>query len=306
MHNIELPFGVTYNTAKHVEVSIVARSLLANEALIKESAKLLEKVLDGTTVEVTSVRVGELTNGSPLKELLFIGLFFAFQDDLEKDVPDLIAHLTGTAIPEQYTTVVTVLSMIVAISVIDTTVKKFFPGKEMKALKADYEGKLDALCKLCEKSKEEIDTIVKESIGNNVRKRLIVAALDFFLPAKKEGAVSIHGLGDNTISEESVAEIPTELDYLADETQDSYEISGAIVDIHRSDRDSNDAGWRAIIESVSPKKMRMELSPSISAAEVYGKTTIIADVIVVEEKQQDGEYVPKTYHVMKILGDEPE
>ena len=304
MPEISLPHEIIYGTERDVEVAIVAKSLLANEVLIKESAKILEGIIDGITVNVTRVRVGEITNGSPLKELMWVGVFFAFQDQLEQEVPKLFTEITGVSVSTEYTALLTVTVMLVAISIIDQASKKFFPGRDTKALKKDYQEKLQVLAELCDKDPAEIDSLVNESLGNNLKNRLIATALDFFSPSKTEGSAPIYGTGGHNISGEAVAEVPSDLDYLIEEAQEIYEVKDVVVDIHRADRDSNKAGWRAIINAVGNEKVRMELSPEINPASVYGKTTIRADVIVVQEKQPNGQYIIKMYHVMQIINDD--
>lgn len=304
MPKISLPHEITYGTERDVEVSVIAKSLLANEQLLLESAKIIESLFDGISLQVTRVSVREITNGSPLKELLWVGLFIAFQEELEQEVPKMFTELTGVTVASEYTTLLTVAVMLVAISVVDTAVKRFFPGRELAALKRDYQDKLNALAILCDRDPDEIDTLVKDSVGNKLRQKLISTALDFFAPARREGAAPINGSGGHNISGDAVLEVPSDLDYMVQDAQDVYELEDVVVDIHRSDRDSHKAGWRAIIESVSDEKVRMELSPTIDPASVYGKTEIRADVMVVQEKQQTGDYTTKMYHVMRIVADD--
>ena len=90
---------------------------------------------------------------------------------------------------------------------------------------------------------------------------------------------------------------------LSDGESETLLLESATVEIHRSDRDSNVSGWRAIIRAVSDKKVRAELSPEISPAVLYPQIEVTGDVLVVQERNNDGDLVPKTYHLLSVSED---
>lgn len=300
MHRIELPHIITYQTVTHVDVEIVARSLLANAELAKESVALLDRLCKGATFQVTSTRVNALTNSSPLKEYLVLALFVTYQEELESTVLPLLESLLRIDIPERNAAIVTVLTMLVAANVIEQTIQRIFPGKDTRALQAVLSQKIDVAADLLTLPREELDAIIKDRTDNPFPKRLVEAALGFFAPAMQDGGVVILGIGGHEISEDAVREVPTGLDFLADEDKRSYPLDDVVVDIHRSDRDSVDSGWRGIVKDVSDKKIRLQLSPMIDPEDLYGKKLIRADVVVIEEKQIDGRFYPAVVHVMTL------
>jgi len=300
MKQIGLPHEVVYETASDVDIRVVARSLLANAELIEFSSTLLSELMGGITVTVTNIRVQELSNSSPLKELLWIGLFVAFQEDLQENVPEIVEQLFQVQIPEQYQAVLTVSIFILAIAITDQAIQRLFPGKDVANLKRELESKIQKLADLVGRDKEDVQRLVDDSVSNSLRRKLVQAALNFFQPAQQDEGVSIRGYGDTSISAEAVREVPTDLDYLVDEKKRSSPMKNVTVDIHRSDRDSNESGWRGIVEDVSDKKIRLQLSPSISPEDLYGKKLVRADILVIEEKQEDGHFEPVLIHLTEI------
>ncbi len=300
MPRVELPHEITYCTVSHVDVNVVAKSLVANAELINEAAALLSVIFNGVSIEVRDIRVAELSNGSPLRELLYVGLFLAYQEDLQRGVPRLLEKLLGVDVPDSYSALLTVGVMIMAIEIIHQAVKRLFPGKDIEKLRKSLKQKTAALAQLSGKSVEEIDRLVTAQAEKNFQAKLVNATLNFFSPAMQDQGVLISGGGGYEISDEAVREVPTDLDYQMLETRTTKEISNALVDIHRSDRDSTESGWRGIVKEVSDKKIRLQLSPEIDPQTLYGKTLIRADVVVVQEKQASGESLPTSIHIMSI------
>lgn len=121
---------LTYTTAGDVPVEVVARSLIANERLIRESLRVIESSSPGSEISAVRVRVSSLSNASPLKQVFAVALFVAFQKDLEREVPSLIEKLTGHTVPEQFSTLVTVLVIMVAMAVDQSRIagcSEFYP-----------------------------------------------------------------------------------------------------------------------------------------------------------------------------------
>lgn len=297
MQRIELDHQVTYNTETHVEVSVVARALLASEALIKESVSLLDNLFPEASFSISDMRVENLSNNSPLKEILTVGVFMAFQDDLERQVPHLVEGLLGAQVSSDHKTLVTVGVIITAICVIDQIVQRLFPGKDIKELKGTYERQLKEASKLTGKSIEDIDAYLRANIGGKLKGRLAKAALEFFLPAKQDGGVAIIGSGGQLVSEAAIREIPHDVDFAELDKRRFYELDDVSVDIHRSDIDSNSQGWRGAIDEVSEKILKIELFPEISPRDLYGKTGVTADVLIIEEQDAEGEWSPKVIHI---------
>jgi hypothetical protein len=298
---ITLKHSLTYTTERDVPVSIVAKSLLANERLIQESVRLLGDFSDELEIHKINVRVSQLSNESPLKEMLSIGVFFAFQENLEEEVPELINLLTGVNVPDNADTLVTVLVILTSVYVIDATLERFFPGKSASALEAQCKDLINELSVMLKLQPSEVEEALKKRFTQGKSKSLFNKARDFFIPAMSEPKAEIVA-GNRRIERKVISEIPTEIDFAQEETKNTYDLHSVDIEIHRADIDYVNQGWVAIIEEVTDRRIKMVLAPEIEPATVYGKKNIIGDIVVVEEKQLDGDYIVKEYHLSKIIG----
>lgn len=293
---IKLYHSLEYTTKGVVPVHLVADSLLANERLIHESLRLLEGI--DRNLHITGiVSVENLSNASPLRELLAIAVFLEYQEDLEKQVSDVMQILTGHV---GSNTIVTVLVFLVAIYIIDAAIERFMPSKSSKAIKAEYEEKKLLVSRLLNISPEKLDEIVNKQFCEGKQKSLFGRVIRFFAPAKIEPNTKILSNNDIVISAEAIQEIPTNIDFSRVDENNSYDLDAAMIEIHRADRDENKHGWRAVIRAVSEKKVRMELDSRISPDALYGKKRLLGDVTVIEKLQDHGDYEVKVYYLREV------
>lgn len=293
--------SLTYTTEGLVPVHLVAKSLLANERLIHESLRLLEGLDENFKISSIKVSVAKLSNESPLKEFMAIAIFGIYQKDLEKEMPQFIQTLTGYHVPDGQVTIVTVLVFLVALYLIDAAMERLIPGKSVKAIKAEYEEKKHLAAKLLNVPHELIEEAVNARFDKGRNKSLINKVYEFFSPAKIESGTEIIASNDVKIQLSAIQEIPSALDVEQLEASSSYPLDAVLVEIHRADRDENKHGWRAIIQDVSDKKVRMELDTSIRPEDLYGKKILRGDVMVVEELQDSGDYQTKAYHLLRVI-----
>lgn len=302
---LALRHALTYTTTADVPVEIVARSLVANERLIHEALRVLESSAPGVQISAVRVRVDSLSNASPLKQAFAVALFMTFQKDLEQEVPAIIEKLTGQHVPEAFDTLVTVLVLMIAMAVVTAAVERVFPGKEIKKLKKEFEQKLDILATTTGLDRGQILGAINQAVTRPGEKTLLKKAAEFFMPAKLErGAAILIGAGEG-VSAEAIGEIPDDINVAPDGSSAAYDLNGVVIDIHRSDRDQGKHGWRAVIESISERKVRLEFAADIEAAPLYGKTAIVGDVTVMEGLGESGELEAKTYFVRKIVQPDP-
>jgi len=295
---INLSHGVTYQIRDNAPVSDVAASLLANEKLIYFAAEILEGCVEGLSVDVSKIKVKEVSNSSPLKELLAFAIVVKYQDDLDKEVPDLIRNLTGLDVPDSYDSLVTVLVMIAAIYAVDGVYRKIFPGKVPNALEAEYAKHTKAASDVMDISPEKVRASVDAKLGKKKLPSLIKAGIDFIRPSKRENA-TIEGLGGHEIGSDAIREVPRDVDFLI-EDEASYTIENVTIDVHSQDRDYHRKGWAAVVKSVSDKRLKMDLIPSIDPDSLWGKTKIVGDIVVMQKKDDNGDYVPKSFYLTSV------
>jgi hypothetical protein len=195
---------------------------------------------------------------------------------------------------------VTVLVLLTAIYIIDTAVERLFPGKEVKRLKEEYEIKLLELARMTGLDRKVIEESLKHRLSEGKLKSLVKKAYEFFAPAKAEPDAEILVKDEVVIPRDVIDEIPSGIDVAQMEAKNVYELTDVEIEIHRSDIDFTQSGWIAVIDEVSDKRKKLVLSPELTPAKLFGARKIKGDVMVVEEVSEDGEYVIKEFHLMKL------
>jgi hypothetical protein len=295
---IALRHHVTYGTKNDVPISVVARSLVGNERMFRESLRLLELAHSGLKVGAISIKVAELTNSSQFSEVLVATLVVTFQEDLTEEVPDLIQKLLGVNVPDNMDTFVSLLVTGTVLYTIGAAVERLMPGRSAKKIMAEYESKKDRLSELTGIDKAVIERYASDRLVG--RQGLLDKALDFFAPAKLEPGASILLPSGETIGPDLVSEIPYRAEFDDADLQDHYELSGVEIRFHRSDMDEKKYGWRAVVPAVSEKKVRAELGSQVDSASLYGVRAAVGDVIVHEGRGAHGNIEVKRYEIVSV------
>ena len=295
-----MPHGVTYSTQGDVPVAIVVRSLMANEKLMYDAVSILDEIFEGFQVELSSVKVKEVSNSSPLKEILAGIIIVTFQDDLKKEIPSFIEGLLGIDVPSNYETILTVITMVIAVYSISTLYSRIFPSKDATELKREYDRKLQEASDLLKITSTDLKIIIEDK-GESKLQSWTKAATDFFSPAKLEGSVLVTGNGGYEISQRAIEEIPNQLDLVQEQVTGQYLLDNMDIELHSWDSDYIRKGWAGIIQSESSKRIKMHLSPEIDQSELIGKTKIKGNVLVETKKQENGDFIPIIYHLINVI-----
>ncbi|MAE50734.1 MAG: hypothetical protein CMH27_02880 [Micavibrio sp.] len=302
MPDINLSHSLTYNIQGNASISDVASSLLANEQMIKYAFDILEECIDGFCVTDINIKLKKVTHESPLREILAYSLVVAFQKDLEEEVPPIIEGLLNIEITDDYNSLVTVITMLVAIYGVSTVCKKIFPDKKQVNLDDDYERLVYIAGDQINISPDKIEKAIEKKFSAGHLRPLQKASLDFFKPSKREGA-RIVGADGNYISEGAVMECPSEVDLSGEDDLDMYPLQNVEIEIRATDKDSKKQGWAAIVNDVTKKRLKMHIYPTISVGEIIGEDRIRGNIIVVNKKDANGDYLPKMYHLVELLNE---
>jgi hypothetical protein len=300
MTEIRLPLSITYETEGITPVGDVIEALKALDALTKDAVSVLPSLIDGLRVEKCSLNVRSLTQESPLRELFFISLFFAFQEDLENEVPAMIEDLFKVTVSDNYDTIVTVAVLAIAFygaGIAIDAVKKTFTDSLPRT---QFEDLIQVLAAETGKPAKDIRDIIQARFGKPASaKRLAGAAKSLFLPSQKDGNAPV--LFDRKrVSSETIREIP----YPGDSDQktdfDRYQPHQSIkLELHAQDRDRAATGWAAIAGEISDQRLKVRVMEPVEPAELWGVDEIVADIVVVSKLTSDG-YVPAEIQITHV------
>jgi hypothetical protein len=303
MAEYRLPHEIYYDTKEPVSVPDVIESLLGTESILTEIGPLLETCIPGITVERIQVTIKEITEGS-LKEVVWAAIFIAFQSDLEKEVPDLLQELFGTKIGHDYPTITTVFFLLLLFYGADFVYHRLSGLAEGSAIRSQLNGLIREVSEHCKMPEDRLRGILAERYGHGRMRSLVRATLRVFRPSKQHNNSSIR-IGGRPIGADVVAEVPGDAQMLEyDDAPKTKPLENVEIELHAQDIDHTKSGWAAIIPSFSKERMRMEIYPPIRPIDIYTKTKIRGDVIVVSKFNKNNEEVPSICYLVR-LKDQP-
>jgi hypothetical protein len=86
-----------------------------------------------------------------------------------------------------------------------------------------------------------------------------------------------------------------------DEPPHPKPMHGVEIELHAQDMDYVKQGWAAIIPSLSKQRIRLELSPPIRPIDIYTKSKIKGDVIILFRETKSGEQEPYLCQLTRIV-----
>jgi hypothetical protein len=250
------------------------------------------------------VLVREISQESPLRELFIVGPIATFQIDLEKDVPAVIDQLTGSHIPEQYNSIVALIFCIVAFYGISFIYSQVNRGAFSKHIRDMFEDCTKELSKETGLSEEKITSILQAKYGKSRLRVLAHSALNLFSPSKRNrnAPVIIDG---RRIGSDIIADIPSDTQIDSAEIPETVKAFEDVqIELHAQDMDHSKQGWAAVVPKIGNKRLRMEIYPPIRPEEIYTKTRLRGDIMLVSRKKADGTYQPAMFHLLNITDSE--
>ena len=77
-------------------------------------------------------------------------------------------------------------------------------------------------------------------------------------------------------------------------------LSDVEIEIHAQDVDSARQGWAATIPGHVDKRKKMQIFPPVKPDDIWTKERVRGDVVIVSERQDDGELLPTMIHLLRI------
>jgi hypothetical protein len=297
-----LPHQVSYDVAGHIQVSIIAESLIANGSLAMEAAFLLEALIPGFVVERAEVSVRRVSHESPLQQSFIVAIVAAFQPDMVRDVPLIFKDLTSIELPHRYDTILTVVVLMIAVHGISKAIERLFPARKTDKIDDNFKTLTIVAGDLIQATPGEIEAAVRGRLADKKQTKLTKAIRNFFAPTiGKEGA-SIVG-GGSEISSRALAQIPNfstaEAESESDASESVFENDQRII-IHAMDRDRGKVGWAGHIPALFEERVPMKLDKTIDPEALFTKTEITGDVLIEYDIAEDGKKTPTQFHLLRL------
>lgn len=297
---IQFPHEFVYETAETADIADVIASLLGAEQLIRETAPLLQGCLQGVSIQKINVSVRSISQESPLRETLFVAMFLVYQKDLEHGVSVLSEQIIGSPIPAEFKTIATIAFCLLLYHGADFIFSQVNKNSFSKKIRAQSESLATELADECGISKERVQTILEKQYGKSRLRTIAQSALSFVAPSKRHNNVPIL-IGGRRIDSDIIKEIPSESQIESADVPDiARPHNNVLIDLHAQDVDRTKSGWAAVIPEISPRRLKMEIYPPIRPEDLYTKTRIRGDVMLISNKKTDGSYQPTTFHLINI------
>lgn len=301
--DITIPHTVVYDFDGRASVAEVAKSLVAQERLVREALRVLEEVFPNLTIEASRIEFRGATQNSPFTTNMSALIVAVYASELGEDMPDIIQTLFGYDVPDSYDSIVSVLVLLIAIWGIDWVRQKIFPGKKEKELTAERDRLLEQASNRASVTQDQMEEAIEKALKKHKRS-VMKAAADFFEPAKKHKARAVKA-ANAEVGEKALEAMPSDIDLAQYEPPAEFEqLEGVTVHFRAHDLDKNKA-WAATIDEVSSNRRPLHLAPDVRPEQLFDKKEIKGDVLVTSQLDVNGEYVPYLYYLQKVYDDEP-
>ena len=297
--------SITYDFDDQATIPEIAASLLANERFIKEAFAVLEVCQPGLEISNLRIRLSEVAQRSPLKEIITAAVVFGFQEDLEEEVPEFIKALTGIDIPDKYDAMITVVVVAVSLWGILSLIERVTKEKKAPATEAAYNRVTNVAGDLIQVNGDIVRGAITERLSGKRKRATIKGARDLLMPAKKHNARSIETGAGLSVEKDVIDEMPSEIDeQLFEPNMEEYDLPNARVSLRAHDLDRAKAGWAGVISDISDKRVKIQIDPSVPSENLFTKEEVLADVRVYRMENDDGEMEPYLYVIQEIHSDE--
>ncbi len=302
--DVTLWHGIEYDVDAPVAVEDLIKSLEANAKLLHRSADLLADLFPGLKFEPKQISVVRLSQESPLTELFAYATVMAYQKELEKEVPHLIEQLTGIHVSGDYSTLVTVVVMLIAVHGIAKAFDALFPGRDKTAITETHESLVQKVATMTGVAASRIRDALNVLFTGRQHRGTILASQKVFAPARGQVRASIRTRETHDILvppeavslAQSAAGIPYE-GSPADETPKTaaeFHRNVKII-LHAMDKDRKKLGWAGHVPSVFDDRIPMHLEKSQNPETIFGKSEITGDILLTREEDENGDMQPKEF-----------
>jgi hypothetical protein len=295
---VRFPYQIFYEVPADVPVADAIESLLGAERLLLDIGPLLERLIPELEVQVR-VYVREVSQHS-LREVLLTALFITYQKDLEKEVPDLVNKLFGADLSE-HRTITAILFMVLLYYGAEFVYKLVNKTTEHSRLRHELDGLAHEVAQKFNVTEDRVKQILEERYSSRPRINLLgKAALRVFAPSKRQNN-SAMAIENRRIEPRIIEEVPSDARALEmDEPPDMEPVENVRIELHAQDVDRAKTGWAAIIPEVSPNRLRMQIYPPLKPEDIYTKTEVVGDVILVSRRNESGNMEPYMFHLVRV------
>lgn len=293
---------IYYSNKDLVPIKDVAESLLALEAIIRQSPDVLEAMFPDTKIESIEIYINELKSDSIWEDIV---VKFIFGNQQRFD--ELIANVRERIGMDNIMNNPQLLSSIILVMILGSVA--YHLGKDKSASpqqKATIEANNNTIIQIgagmVELNPEDFKAIIDSAIKD--KDKLAKNAIKVVNPAKRdpEASITFNGNDKLRINNESVKAIPRSIQEPENEEfiEDYKNIE---LEIRAIDLDSTKRGWAVVVPDLHKKRVRLQLDPTVDPEDLFDKRKVNADVTVIFGHDKEYNKIPKLVFLRKIIFD---
>jgi hypothetical protein len=295
-----LTHSILFDFDGHASVAEVAKSLIAQEQLLKDAISIIEECFPRLKIDRVELLVRSVEQNSPLREVFVAIVVAAYGPELGEEVPDIVKQVLGIDISSRYDGVVSILVLLVVIYGFDWLVRRIFASRDDKKLEDERKRLIEAVAKEMNLNEVQVTEAVNRALGKR-QKSVIKSAIDIFRPARRLGARKIEvGGGVASVEQDIIKRFPSEAEMAQFEPETDVKLLEGVTILFRAhDLDKNEK-WAATIEEVSPQRKPLHVAPSIDVKKLFDRRQVVGDVLVNYMADDEGQLQPKLYYLQSV------
>lgn len=291
---------IYYSNKELVPIKDVAESLLALEAIIRQSPDVLEAMFPGTKIQSVEIYINELKSDSIWEDVV---VKFIFGNQQKFD--EFIANVRERIGMDNIMNNPQLLSSIILVMILSGGA--YYLGKDKSASpqqKATIEANNNTIIQIgagmIELNSEDFKALIDSAIKD--KDKLAKNAIKVVNPAKRdpEASITFNGNEELRINNESVKAMPRSIQEPEDEEfiEDYKNIE---LEIRAIDLDSTKRGWAVVVPDIHKKRVRLQLDPTVDPEDLLDKRKVNADVTVIFGHDKEYNKIPKLVFLREII-----
>lgn len=286
-----------------VPISELADSLLALDAIIRQSPELLEAIFPGTKIQSVDVYLDELRSDSIWEDVV-VKFIFGSQKKLDAFISTVRERVGMGGLMNNPQLLSSILLAMILVGGAYYLGKEHSATDEEKArIQANNNTIINIGADILEMEADDLRAIIDGAIKD--KDKLAENAARVIKPAKRDPKATIT-FGDNTelrIDAETIRAIPDSLPESEDnETIEDY--NNVEIEIRATDRDKTKTGWAVVVPRLGSKRIRMQVDRRVDIETLSRERTIVGNITVMFRSNKENQRVAKLVFLREVVVDE--
>lgn len=293
---------IYYSNKELIPIKDVAESLLALEAIIRQSPDVLEAMFPGTKIQSVEVYINELKSDSIWEDVV-VKFIFGNQQKFDEFIDNVRERIGMDNIMNNPQ----LLSSIILVMILSGGA--YYLGKDKSATpeqKATIESNNNTIIQIgagmVELSSEDFKAIIDSATKD--KEKLAKNSIKVVNPAKRdpEASITFNGNEDLRIQNESVKAMPR---FVQEPEDEEYieDYKNIELEIRAIDLDSTKRGWAVVVPDLHKKRVRLQLDPTVNPEDLLDKRKVNANVTVIFGHDKEYNKIPKLVFLREIIAE---